>query len=57
MTAITAIQVTLMTPSATIITIRLMLEPAQQSPNLMPELEPGLSQHWRRKRRLSGVIS
>jgi hypothetical protein len=55
MTAITAIQVTLMTPSASRISISPMLEPAQQSPNWNPERT--LSRQRRRKCRLSGVSS
>src|SRR6266516_6389794 len=54
-TAITDIQVMLMTPSATSISISPMLEPAQHSPNSHPE--PTLARQRRRKCRLSGVNS
>ncbi len=54
-TAITAIQVMLMTPSATSIAISPMLEPTQQTPNASPE--PAPSRQARRKRRLGGVRS
>ena len=54
-TAITDIQVMLMTPSATSISISPMLEPTQQSPN--PNPERTLSRQRRRKCRLSGVSS
>jgi ABC-2 type transport system ATP-binding protein len=54
-TAITDIQVTLMTPSATSIPIRPMLEPAQHSPKANPDRT--LWRQRRRKRCLSGVNS
>lgn len=54
-TAITDIQVTLMKPSATSITISPMLEPTQQNPNWSPERT--LSRQSRRKCPLSGVNS
>jgi hypothetical protein len=54
-TAITHIQVTLMTLSATHIAISPMLEPTQQSPKANPERT--LSRQRRRKCCLSGVNS
>jgi len=53
--AITDIQVTLMTPSATSMAISPMLDPAQHSPNPSPERT--FSRQRRRKCRLSGVNS
>src|SRR5215831_3154344 len=54
-TAITAIQVTLMTPTATSMAISPMLDPAQHSPNANPERT--LLRQRSRKCRLSGVNS
>ena len=51
-TAITDIHATLMTPSATNISISPMLEPTQCSPNSNPERT--FSRHCRRKNCLSG---
>ena len=53
--AVTAIQVTLMTPSATIISMSPMLEPTQHSPNSSPDVSR--SRHISRLRRFSGVSS
>jgi len=53
--AVTDIQVTLMTPSATSMAISPMLEATQQSPKRNPERR--LSRQRRRKCRLSGVSS
>ena len=53
--AMTAIQVTLMTPSTTSIAISPALEPTQSSPNTNPER--AFSWHCRRKCRLMGVSS
>jgi hypothetical protein len=55
MMAITDIQMTPMTPSATNISISPMLEPTHESPNWNPECMP--SRQCRRKYRLSGVSS
>ncbi len=54
-TAMTAIQVMLMTPSTTGIAINPALEPTQSSPNTNPER--AFLWHCRRKRRLMGVSS
>jgi hypothetical protein len=53
-TAITAIQPTLITPTASI-AISPALEPAQHSPN--PKPDPAIWRQRRRKCRLSGVNS
>jgi hypothetical protein len=53
--AVTDIQVTLMTPSATSMAISPMLEPVQHSPN--PSPERAFSRQRRRKCCLSGVNS
>src|SRR5215510_9659396 len=54
-TAITAIQVTLITPTATSIAISAALEPTQHAPNSKPG--PAICWQRRRKCRFSGVSS